>query len=153
MYQDTLSLAYGLLYEFKNAIFLGLHCHISSLAMRENYLVFRIHPIEIEVTNTDTFPMIRYFFACTIYHMCHFVRNYEFQVLNTKLLESHLDYLCSEFISNKESVFDLDGANNIFLHHPSSTVSIHWRWKRIHNRLPIIIAVKILLHHIFIFNN
>ena len=69
-----------------------------------------------------------------------------------KLFEIQSAYLGSKFISNEEPVLNLDSANDVFFNR--STPAIAWRWKWIYKLLlPIIIAVNILLHHIFIFNN
>ncbi len=113
MYQNTLSFANGQFDEFINSIFLRLHCHFSSLTMRENNLVLRIHPTEIKIANPYAFPMIRYFLARTIYYMRHLVCNHKFQVLHTQfLIQSHLAYRCSKVIS--AAAHPALGSNKIF---------------------------------------
>jgi hypothetical protein len=60
-------------------------------------------------------------------------------------------YLGSKFITNEKSVFYLNSAYDVLFHHTSSPAIVAWRWKWIHKLLlSIIIAVNILLHHIFI---
>lgn len=90
MYKDTFSLADSLFYEIKDSVFLWLHIHFSPLTMRKDNLVFRIHPIQIEIDDSDAFPVIWDFFARTIYHVRHLISHYKFQVLQTEIIRNSI---------------------------------------------------------------
>jgi len=77
----------------------------SLVVLVEERLVLRVLPKKRQIHNTNRLPKVANLLARTVNYVRNFVRNDEFQIL------------CREFITDKETVLNFDGADHVLGHH------------------------------------
>ena len=92
----------------------GRRCVI--LIWKETYLVFLIDPVVRQVGNSDGLPMVRNLPTCAVDNSRDLVRDNKLEVLYT-CKQLRRAYLCCEFVTDKEAVFNFDCADDVVFGH------------------------------------
>ena len=82
MDKDTLSLFHRCFDEFKDLV--RQRFRLFPVRHIEEDLIFLVKPIELQVDDSDSLPMIWYLTTRTVDNMGHFVCHYELKVLYTQ---------------------------------------------------------------------